>query len=110
VLLGLLVGKPLGVFSACWIAVKLKIAQLPKTVRWNHVAGIGALAGIGFTVSLFIGALAFDDLAMLDAAKTAILLGSLLAGISGYLLLSRLTKPVVEPGDQRDSTNSPTSA
>jgi NhaA family Na+:H+ antiporter len=110
VLLGLLVGKPLGVFSACWIAVKLKIAQLPKTVRWNHVAGIGALAGIGFTVSLFIGALAFDDLEMLDAAKTAILLGSLLAGISGYLLLSRLTKPEVEPGDQRDSTNSPTSA
>jgi NhaA family Na+:H+ antiporter len=93
VLLGLLVGKPLGIFGACWIAVKLRIAQLPQTVNWSHVAGVGVLAGIGFTVSLFISALALDDPALLDAAKTAVLCASLLAGVTGYFLLSRVKNP-----------------
>jgi Na+:H+ antiporter, NhaA family len=92
VLLGLFAGKPVGVFSACWLAVKLKIAQLPESVRWNHIVGVGALSGIGFTVSLFIAALAFNDSTLLDAAKTAILCASLLAGVLGYLLLSRTTQ------------------
>lgn len=96
VLLGLFIGKPIGIVSASWIAVKLKIAQLPKTVRWNHIIGVGSLAGVGFTVSLFIGALAFEDPAMLDAAKTAILCASLLAGVTGYFLLSRTTQ--AQPG------------
>lgn len=88
VLLGLLVGKPLGIFAACWIAVRVKIAQLPQAVKWRHIIGTGVLAGIGFTVSLFISALAFHDPALLDAAKTAVLAASLLAGIAGYGLLS----------------------
>ncbi|HYK36709.1 Na+/H+ antiporter NhaA [Alloacidobacterium sp.] len=92
VLVGLLAGKPLGIFATCWIAVKVKVAQLPQSVRWSHVVGVGVLAGIGFTVSLFISALAFQDPAMLDAAKTAVLSASLLAGVSGYVLLSSIAK------------------
>ncbi len=92
VLLGLFVGKPIGIFGVCWLAVKLKIAQLPKSVRWSHIGGVSVLAGIGFTVSLFISALAFDDGAQLDAAKTAVLVASLLAGVSGYLLLKRAAR------------------
>jgi NhaA family Na+:H+ antiporter len=100
VLLGLLVGKPLGIFGACWIAVKLKIAQLPSGVNWGHIVGVGALAGIGFTVSLFISALAFDDPGMLDAAKTAVLCASLLAGVFGFLALRRVTGQQVQPDSQ----------
>lgn len=92
VLLGLLIGKPLGIVCTCWLAVKVKIAQLPHSVTWMHIAGVGVLAGIGFTVSLFISALAFDDPAQLDAAKTAILVASLVAGVLGYLLLKRTAK------------------
>ena len=95
VLVGLFLGKPLGVFGVSWLAVKLKLARLPSSVSWTHVAGVGVLAGIGFTVSLFISALAFDDPAQLDAAKTAILLASLLAGVTGYLLLTRANKASV---------------
>jgi NhaA family Na+:H+ antiporter len=105
VLLGLLVGKPLGVFSACWIAVKLKITQLPQTVHWIHIVGVGTLAGIGFTVSLFISALAFDDPAMLDAAKTAVLSASLLAGVAGYLLLSSVTRRDAKPDHQENEAS-----
>ena len=105
VLLGLFVGKPLGVFSACWIAVKLKIAQLPQTVRWDHIAGVGSLSGIGFTVSLFISALAFNDAAMLDAAKTAVLCASLLAGVAGYLLLSRISGQRAKSLPSEDGAN-----
>jgi NhaA family Na+:H+ antiporter len=92
ILLGLLIGKPLGVIGASWLAVKIKLAQLPHSVRWSHIAGIGILAGIGFTVSLFISALAFGDQDQLDAAKTAILAASLIAGISGYSFLTRNTR------------------
>jgi NhaA family Na+:H+ antiporter len=90
VLLGLLLGKPLGILGTCWLAVKLNITQLPKSVRWNHIASVSMLAGIGFTVSLFISALAFEDAAQLDEAKTAVLMASLLAGVSGYLFMRRV--------------------
>jgi Na+:H+ antiporter, NhaA family len=90
VLLGLFLGKPIGIFGVCWVAVKLRIAQLPKSVRWSHIASVSVLAGIGFTVSIFISALAFDDGAQLDAAKTAVLIASLLSGVCGYLLLKRV--------------------
>jgi NhaA family Na+:H+ antiporter len=87
VLLGLLIGKPLGIFGACWPAVKLRFGELPPAVNWSHIIGAGMLAGIGFTVSLFITSLAFDDPDMLDAAKTAVLFASLFAGILGFGLL-----------------------
>ena len=92
VLLGLFLGKPIGIFAASWLAVKVRIAQLPRTVSWNHIASVGVLAGIGFTVSLFISALAFDEPAQLDAAKTAVLIASLLAGSAGYLLLRQSSR------------------
>jgi len=92
VLLGLLAGKPLGIFGACWTAVKFRLAELPLTVNWNHIASVGMLAGIGFTVSLFITSLAFDQPDLLDAAKIAVLFASLLAGVLGYCLLRRVAK------------------
>lgn len=97
VLAGLVLGKPIGVFAVSWIAVKLRLASLPGAVSWTHIAGVGVLAGIGFTVSLFISALAFDDSTQLDAAKTAILLASLIAGIAGYLLLTRASRQSPAP-------------
>jgi Na+:H+ antiporter, NhaA family len=92
VLFGLVLGKPIGVFAVSWLAVKLRLASLPGSVSWMQIAGVGVLAGIGFTVSLFISALAFNDPTQLDAAKTAILLASLIAGVAGYLLLTRVSQ------------------
>jgi len=85
--LGLTVGKVVGVLVASWVAVRLGIAVLPARVRWSHVTGAGALAGIGFTVALFITQLAFDDPALVDQGKIGILGASLLMGILGYVLL-----------------------
>ena len=85
---GLVLGKPLGIVSFCRLAVRFGIAQLPKAVEWRLITGVGVLAGIGFTVSIFIGSLAFDDPALLDQAKTAILFASLIAGLLGYFGLS----------------------
>lgn len=84
---GLLVGKLLGIFGATWLAVKLGLAALPDGVRWSHVAGLSLLAGIGFTVSLFISDLAFVDPDMVNTAKLAILMASALAGVLGYSIL-----------------------
>jgi NhaA family Na+:H+ antiporter len=84
---GLLLGKPLGIIAAVWIAVRLGLAALPGEVTWSHVAGIAVLAGIGFTVSLFITGLAFEAGAMGEQAKLAILVASTLAGALGYAVL-----------------------
>ncbi|MBP7146715.1 MAG: Na+/H+ antiporter NhaA [Acidobacteria bacterium] len=81
---GLLLGKLVGVFGFTWLAVRTGISRLPRNVAWRHIVGISILAGIGFTVSLFIAGLAFDGRAELPEAKTAILLASALAGILGY--------------------------
>lgn len=91
VALGLLLGKPIGIISTCWITVKLRIAELPSAVSWKQLASIGVLAGIGFTVSLFIGGLAFASPEELDAAKTAVLTASLVAGLVGFLVVKRAT-------------------
>jgi NhaA family Na+:H+ antiporter len=87
--LGLLIGKPIGLLSACWIAIKLGIADLPPGATWRQLAGIGVLAGIGFTMSLFIASLGFEPQpASLDAAKLAVLGASTVAVLLGYFLLS----------------------
>jgi Na+:H+ antiporter, NhaA family len=86
-LLGLIIGKPLGITAAAFGAVKSGIAQLPGGVRWASLLGYACLAGIGFTMSLFIAMLAFDQTALVDAAKLGILAGSLLAGIAGAIIL-----------------------
>jgi len=89
----LVLGKLGGIFLAAWLAVKLRLARLPEGVGWRHVAGAAQLAGIGFTVALFIAELAFVDEAMMTAAKIGILAASLAAGISGYLLLRVGSRP-----------------
>jgi Na+:H+ antiporter, NhaA family len=86
-LLGLIIGKPLGITLAAFGAVKSGIAQLPRGVGWGSLLGYACLAGIGFTMSLFIAMLAFDDAGPVNAAKSGILAGSLLAGIAGAVVL-----------------------
>jgi len=93
--LGLFLGKQLGVFTACYIAVKTKLASLPDNANWRHIHGISALCGIGFTMSLFIGSLAFEggggpDYAIDD--RLGILTGSLLSAIAGTFILLRSGK------------------
>jgi Na+:H+ antiporter, NhaA family len=87
VFLGLVVGKPLGIAVAALGAVKSGIGQLPGGVGWTSLLGYACLAGIGFTMSLFIAMLAFDETGPLNAAKSGILAGSLLAGIVGAIVL-----------------------
>jgi NhaA family Na+:H+ antiporter len=94
---GLVVGKPTGLFVSAWLAVRAGIAELPQGVGWAHMAGAGMLAGIGFTMALFIASLSFDDSAQLDSAKIAILLASLIAGSLGMLTLARLRRQESEP-------------
>jgi NhaA family Na+:H+ antiporter len=87
VLLGLVIGKPLGITAAAFGAVKSGIGQLPGGVGWASLLGYACLAGIGFTMSLFIAMLAFDETGPVNAAKSGILAGSLLAGIAGAIVL-----------------------
>ena len=89
VFFGLVIGKPLGIAAFSWLAVKLNVAVLPNHVNWKLVSAVGMLAGIGFTVSIFISSLAFDDPALLLDAKAAVLGASLVAGIAGYMALRR---------------------
>lgn len=84
---GLVVGKLLGITFFTWLFVKLGIASLPQNITWRHVGGIGLLAGVGFTMSIFITALAFTDPRMIDQSKYGILLASLAAGIMGVFTL-----------------------
>jgi len=92
VAVGLLAGKLVGVSSFTWLAVRLGWGHLPAGAGWRHVIGLSAVAGIGFTVALFVAAIAFDDPALGDQAKLGIFAGSLAAGVLGYTLL-RLIPP-----------------
>jgi len=87
ILAGLVLGKPLGIVLAGAIAVRLKIAALPKDLNWKHILGMGMLAGIGFTMSIFIAMLAFREPEALVTAKTAVLAASVLSGLAGYIFL-----------------------
>jgi NhaA family Na+:H+ antiporter len=92
VILGLVLGKQLGVTIAAWLAVRSGITELPEDVGWSHIYGAGWLAGIGFTMSLFVADLAFLDAAdarLLSAAKLGILGASIIAGVGGWLILHR---------------------
>jgi len=90
VLAGLVVGKPLGIVLLSWLAVRSGHGALPEGVSWRQVIGVGFLAGIGFTMSLFISGLAFLDTPLMATAKVAILSASVISGIIGFVLLSRV--------------------
>ncbi|MBA4275626.1 Na+/H+ antiporter NhaA [Flavobacterium sp.] len=93
--LGLIVGKPLGIFALSFLAVKSGICQLPSDLNWKSIIGVGFLGGIGFTMSIFVTLLAFDDSTIINNAKFIILLSSLTAGIIGFssLKLTLKSKP-----------------
>jgi len=87
--LGLFFGKQIGIFGLCWLAIKLKMTRLPDTMNWTSLYGTSALCGIGFTMSLFVGSLAFEETGvnLLFDERLGIILGSLLSGILGYFVL-----------------------
>jgi len=96
VILGLFVGKPLGVTLACFLSVKLGMASLPNGVNWRHILGAGFLAGIGFTMAIFIANLAYHGQQAayyLEHAKIGILVASFGASIVGLLILATIPKP-----------------
>jgi NhaA family Na+:H+ antiporter len=112
VILGLAVGKPLGITLASWLAVRAGAADLPTGVAWRHVHGAGWLGGIGFTMSLFVAGLAFGEPSALDIAKLGVLGASVLAGLIGFLLLRRVASaPIVGHGgaEQADGEQATTS-
>jgi NhaA family Na+:H+ antiporter len=87
IMFGLLIGKPIGILLFAYIAVKLKISQLGEDVGWKHILGASILGGIGFTMSIFITLLAFDNGEIVSGSKTAVLLSSLVAGLLGFIYL-----------------------
>ena len=89
VLFGLAIGKPAGVLLFVWVLVKLKIASLPRQMGWQHLVGVGLLAGVGFTMSLFITELAFDTPQNIAEAKIGIFISSIISGVTGYFVLTR---------------------
>ncbi len=87
ILLGLLIGKPVGIVFFSFLVTKLKVASLPENVNWMHIVGGGVLGGVGFTMAIFVANLAFDSQEIVTTAKMAILVASALAGIIGFIFL-----------------------
>jgi len=94
IILGLFLGKQLGVFGFCFVAIKLGITKLPNNVNWTLLYGVALLCGVGFTMSLFIGSLAFEQNAAspLYQDRLGIVIGSLISGILGYLVIKNAVK------------------
>ncbi|MCE5332096.1 MAG: Na+/H+ antiporter NhaA [Bacteroidales bacterium] len=100
IIFGLLIGKPLGIALFSYIGVKMKLSVLPKDLRWSCIIGTGFLGGIGFTMSIFITMLAFNSPDLINNAKTAILIGSFLSGVVGFVWLKTLLKTKVVDTDE----------
>ena len=94
IIAGLLIGKPLGIFAASFITVQLKWGTLPAHTSWRHIFGAGLLAGIGFTMSIFIATLAFNNSSTIDIAKISALTGSFFSIILGFVWLRFFCKPI----------------
>ena len=92
IIAGLFCGKTIGVTLFSWLAVKLKLAKLPSGSNWKHVIGVGMLAGIGFTMSIFISLLSFNNVDYILEAKFAILCASIIAGLCGFVYLKSIKK------------------
>ncbi len=99
VMLGLMLGKTLGIAGAAWLAARLGVARLPEGATWGMMVAIASIAGIGFTVSLFVAELAFPSGALQDSAKVGVLAASLVAAIIGGLGLRRACRPAAVPVD-----------
>ena len=84
---GLLIGKQIGVLGATWLAVKSGLARLPEGVRWQHIYGVACLTGVGFTMSLFIGSLAFSSAETMNTVRLGVITGSVLSGVIGFVAL-----------------------
>jgi NhaA family Na+:H+ antiporter len=93
VVVGLVLGKPAGILGACWLAVRTGLCQLPQDTGWRQLAGVSILAGIGFTMSLFIGILAFGESSLASSVRVGVVLASLVGAVAGYALLKRLGSP-----------------
>jgi NhaA family Na+:H+ antiporter len=89
VIAGLILGKFIGVFSFTWLMVRFKVAELPEKANWTHVIGVSVLAGVGFTMSLFVTGLAFSDMEIIDQSKYGILTASVVCGVAGVFILKR---------------------
>jgi NhaA family Na+:H+ antiporter len=87
IILGLVIGKPLGILLFSYISYIIGISKLPEGIKWKNILGVGFLAGIGFTMSIFITLLAFEDIQIINNSKIAIIFASTLSGIIGYLFL-----------------------
>ena len=96
---GLFIGKQLGIFGICWLAIKAGLAKLPEGATWAQLYGVSLLCGIGFTMSLFIGTLAFEDqpLQYQTSVKVGVLFGSIISALVGALLLAKAGKKVSTP-------------
>jgi NhaA family Na+:H+ antiporter len=86
---GLFLGKPIGIVSFSWMADKFGIAKISQSITFTKLLGAGLLGGIGFTMSIFVSNLAFNDHALIDMAKLSIIIASITAALSGYFLLSK---------------------
>jgi NhaA family Na+:H+ antiporter len=100
--LALILGKVLGIIIFAWLGIRLKITALPPGTKWIHLIGLGFLGGIGFTMSMFISSLAYKDAGLLNHAKIGILMGSLVAGILGYMILKYTLKPQIEDKSEEE--------
>jgi NhaA family Na+:H+ antiporter len=92
IIAGLFLGKQIGILSSAWIATRLGIARPPEDTTFRHIHGVAAVCGVGFTMCLYIAALAFDDEAQENAAKVGVLVGSLLSGLLGYIALRNASR------------------
>jgi len=104
VIVGLVFGKQLGIFLFSWFAVKTGIATLPSGLSWSHIYGASVLAGVGFTMSLFIAGLALIDPVNLIMAKIGIIIGSLISGLLGFILLRYITQQTPTESEEASLT------
>jgi NhaA family Na+:H+ antiporter len=91
VAVGLVIGKPLGIVLFAWLSCRLGLSSLPDGTTWGQMLGLGMLAGVGFTVALFVNELAFQSEIIVERGKIGILVGSLAAGFLGYLFIRTLS-------------------
>lgn len=97
VMLGLMVGKVIGIFVFTWVALKMRVSRMPNGMNWTNLTGIALLGGIGFTVALFLAGLSYPlGSELLNNAKLGIIFGSLLSGVMGYIVLKKTLKINVE--------------